>query len=92
MTKFRRMHEIKIIAGIVNAEMVSAAKNYNIPALRKADLNIPTEENANAVLKMEVELRNKNEPPKKRGKMKPNVMDTKIVNAKNVDIPMEKAS
>lgn len=60
--------------------------------MRKNDLNIPPDENANAILKMEVELRNKNEPPKKRGgKLKPNVMDTKIVNAKNVDIPMEKA-
>lgn len=39
---------------------------------------------------MEVELRNKNEPIKKRGKIKPNVMDTKIDNAKNVHIPMEK--
>lgn len=57
--------------------------------MRKNDLNIPPDEN-NAILKVEVELRNKNEPPKKRGKIKP-VMDTKIVNAKNVDIPMEKA-
>lgn len=42
---------------------------------------------------MEVELRNKNEPLKKRGgKIKPNLMDTKIVNAKNIDVPMERVS
>jgi hypothetical protein len=78
---------IHLFIEISNAEIVSAAKNYNIPALQKNDLNIPS----NTFLKTEVELRNKNEPPKKRGKIKPNVMDTKIVNAKNVDVPMEKA-
>lgn len=72
---------------MVNAEIVSAAKNYNIPALRKNDLNIPDDISSTAIIKTEVELRNKNQPAKKRAK---NKADLNVVNIKNVDVPMEK--
>lgn len=73
---------------------MSAAKNYNIPALRKNDLNIltPADEHPSAIIKTEVELRNKNQPAKKRGKNKGNFADLNVISGgvKNVDLPMEK--
>lgn len=55
--------------GVSNANVISAAKNYNLPAVRKNDLNIPPHDE-NAILKLEVELRDKNVPAKKYGKNK----------------------
>lgn len=81
--------------GILNADIISAAKNYNIPALRKNDLNNipPPDDNPNAILKMEVELRDKNQA-KKRGRNKGKQfgvgMDLNVGNFRNVDVPMEK--
>lgn len=66
---------------------MAAAKNYNIPALRKNDLNIPADISSTAIIKTEVELRNKNLPAKKRGK---NKADLNVANVKDVDVPMEK--
>lgn len=83
-------------AGISNADIISAAKNYNFPAVRKNDLNITSpDDNPNAILKMEVELRDKNQPAKKRGKNKGkqfNAMDMNVVSGSSVDLPMEKVT
>ncbi|KAG5682688.1 hypothetical protein PVAND_012023 [Polypedilum vanderplanki] len=84
-------YEKVLKAEIYNADIVSAAKNYNIPAMHKNDLNVP-DENPNAILRMEVELRDKNQPAKKRGKNKGKqfAMDLNVQSYNNVDIPMEK--
>jgi hypothetical protein len=81
--------------GILNADIVSAAKNYNIPAMRKNDLNVAApsrNDSPNAILRMEVELRDKNQPAKKRGKNKGKqfAMDLNVGSSSNVDLPMEK--
>jgi ABC-type molybdate transport system ATPase subunit len=72
--------------GILNANVIAAAKNYNLPAaVRKNDLNIsqqPAEENA--ILRMEVELRDKHLPAKKQVKNK--ARDQNV----SVDVSMEK--
>jgi hypothetical protein len=66
--------------------------------VRKNDLNIqqPPNGNTNAILRAEVELRDKNLPAKKRGKNKGKqfgtTMDLNVGGniANNVDVPMEK--
>lgn len=74
-------------SGILNANVIAAAKNYNLPAVRKNDLNIPPPANdENAILRMEVELRDKHQPAKKQGKNKVRL----DLNVPNVDVPMEK--
>lgn len=75
--------------------IVSAAKNYNMPAMRKNDLNAASsDDNPNAILRMEVELRDKNQPAKKRGRNKGKIggatMDLNVGSNINVDVPMEK--
>lgn len=76
--------------------MIAAAKNYNLPALRKNDLNIPPLADGNAILRMEVELRDKHQPQKKQGKAKAKqfeAMDLNVGNAVNrVDVSMEKVT
>lgn len=83
--------------GIANANVIAAAKNYNFPAaaVRKNDLNIPPPAvDGNAILRMEVELRDKHQAPKKQGKNKAKqfkAMDLNVENANvNVDVSMEK--
>lgn len=80
----------------VNADIISAAKNYNLPTMQKNDLNMPptviNDNNPNAILRMEVELRDKNQPLKKRIKNKAKQFKAKDVNIDNVhvvDVPME---
>ena len=78
--------------GIYSADIVSAAKNYNIPAARRNDLNAASpDDNPNAILKMEVELRDKNQPAKKRAKNKTKAIDVNV-DGNNVDLPMEKVT
>lgn len=72
--------------GLLNANVIAAAKNYNFPAVRKNDLNIPPPADGNAILRMEIELRDKNVPAKKKGKAK-GAMD---LNVHSVDVSMEK--
>jgi hypothetical protein len=50
------------------------------------------DDNPNAILRMEVELRDKNQPAKKRGKHKGKqfAMDLNVGSKSGVDIPMEK--
>ena len=80
-------------AGIYNADIVSAAKNYNIPAARRNDLNAASpDDNPNAILKMEVELRDKNQPAKRRAKNKTKAIDMNVGIDSNVDLPMEKVT
>ena len=65
----------------------------NVPAVRKNDLNAP--DNTNAILRLEVELRDKNQPLKKNAKNKAKQVLNKNLNfdnIPNVDIPMEKVS
>ncbi|CAG9803583.1 unnamed protein product [Chironomus riparius] len=85
-------YEKTLKAGIYNADIVSAAKNYNIPAARRNDLNAAAspDDNPNAILKMEVELRDKNQPAKRRAKNKTKASDMNVVSGSNVDLPMEK--
>ncbi|KAL7031705.1 hypothetical protein ACKWTF_007105 [Chironomus riparius] len=85
-------YEKTLKAGIYNADIVSAAKNYNIPAARRNDLNAAAspDDNPNAILKMEVELRDKNQPAKRRAKNKTKAIDMNVVSGSNVDLPMEK--
>jgi hypothetical protein len=72
----------------VNANVISAAKNYNLPAVQKNDLNIPSpSSDENAILRMEIELRDKHIPAKKQAKNKAKQMD---LNVHNVDVAMEK--
>lgn len=73
--------------GVLNANVISAAKNYNLPAVRKNDLNIPPDENA--ILKLEVELRDKNVPAKKYGKNKA-AMNVNVAGANLREVCMEK--
>lgn len=85
---------ISRVIGITNADMITAAKNYNFPAARKNDLNVTSPaDNPNAILKMEVELRDKNQAAKKRVKNKAKqftAMDMNVGAASGVDLPMEK--
>lgn len=76
------------LLGILNANVISAAKNYNLPTVQKNDLNIPPSENENAILRMEVELRDKHQPAKKQGRNKAKG----DLNVANIDIAMEKVS
>lgn len=81
--------------GIVNSNVIAAAKNYNLPgaAVRKNDLNnIPPPLDGNAILRMEVELRDKHQVPKKQGKAKAKqAIDLNVGNSVNsVDVSMEK--
>jgi len=78
-------------AVIYNADIVSAAKNYNIPAARRNDLNA-ADDNPNAILKMEVELRDKNQPAKRRAKNKTKAIDMNVGSGSNFDLPMEKVT
>lgn len=78
-----------------NSELLSAPNMSipirNAPAVRKNDLNAP--DNANAILRLEVELRDKNQPLKKNAKNKAKQVLNKNLNfdnIPNVDIPMEK--
>lgn len=66
---------------------------HNVPAVRKNDLNAP--DNTNAILRLEVELRDKNQPLKKTAKNKAKHVLNKNLNfdnIPNVDVPMEKVS
>lgn len=74
--------------GVSNANVISAAKNYNLPAVRKNDLNIPPHDE-NAILKLEVELRDKNVPAKKYGKNKA-AMNVNVAGADLREVCMEK--
>ncbi|CAO1377115.1 unnamed protein product [Diamesa tonsa] len=78
-----------------NSEFLSAPNIpipiRNVPAVRKNDLNAP--DNTNAILRLEVELRDKNQPLKKNAKNKAKHVLNKnlnVDNIPNVDIPMEK--
>lgn len=73
----------------MNANVISAAKNYNLPAVRKNDLNIPPHDE-NAILKLEVELRDKNVPTKKYGKNKAAAMNVNVAGADLRDVCLEK--
>jgi hypothetical protein len=73
--------------GLSSANIIAAAKNYNLPPAQKNDLNISSAEE-NAIVRMEVELRDKHQPAKKQGKNKAKV----DLNVPNVDICMEKVS
>ena len=75
-----------ILLGLLNANVISAAKNYNFPPAQKNDLNTPPSANENAILRLEVELRDKHLPAKKQGKNKAKV----DLNVPIVDIAMEK--
>lgn len=75
-------------SGVLNANVISAAKNYNLPAVRKNDLNIPPHDE-NAILKLEVELRDKNVPAKKYGKNKA-AMNLNVAGADLREVCMEK--
>jgi hypothetical protein len=72
--------------GLLSANIISAAKNYNLPAIHKNNLNGPPPADENAILRLEVELRDKHVPAKKQGKNKVDL------NVPNVDICMEKVS
>lgn len=79
-------------SGILNTNVIAAAKNYNLPAVRKNDLNIPPPDE-NAILRTEIELRDKNQAGKKYGKNKAQqfaAMDLNVGNAHSVDVSMEK--
>lgn len=80
-----------------NSELLSAPNipipTCNAPAVRKNDLNAP--DNPNAILRLEVELRDKNQPLKKNAKNKAKQVLNKNMNfdnIPNVHIPMEKVS
>ena len=79
--------------GTVNANVITAAKNYNFPAVRKNDLNIPPVD-GNAILRMEVELRDKHQQQKKQGKAKAKQFEAMTLNVgdavNSVDVSMEK--
>lgn len=91
-----KLNEGSHLLGTINANVITAAKNYNLPAVRKNDLNIPQSSDGNAILRMEVELRDKHQPPKKQGKGKAKqfgAMDLNVGNAVNsVDVSMEKVN
>lgn len=72
--------------GLVSANIISAAKNYNLPPVHKNDLNVSPPTDENAILKLEVELRDKHVPAKKQWKNKAKV----DLNVPNVYICMEK--
>lgn len=84
--------------GSLHANVIAAAKSYNLPAVRKNDLNAvpppapPADENA--ILRLEVELRDKHQKPKKPGKFKAKqfgAMDLNVGNAEGgFDVSMEK--
>jgi hypothetical protein len=81
--------------GALNANVIAAAKNYNLPAVRKNDLNAgpAAPENENAILRMEVELRDKHQKPRKAGKQKAKqfaAMDLNVGTGHGVDVSMEK--
>lgn len=79
------------LVGALNANVIAAAKNYNFPAVQKNDLNAPVDENA--ILRMEVELRDKHQPAKKQGKNKAKqfgAMDLNVGSVQSVDVSMEK--
>lgn len=82
------------ITGLLNANVIAAAKNYNLPAVPKPDLSIrPPVADENAILRMEIELRDKHQPAKKRNKVKQfAAMDLNVGNSPNVvlDVCMEK--
>lgn len=80
-------------SGILNANVIAAAKNYNLPAVRKNDLNIPPPTDQNAILRMEIELRDKHQPVKKHGRNKAKQFEATDLSAQNVpsvDVSMEK--
>lgn len=76
----------KHLLGILNTNVIAAAKNYNLPVVQKNDLNVPSPTDENAILRMEVELRDKHQPAKKQGRNKARL----DLNVPNVDVPMEK--
>lgn len=90
------LHKAVNSLGAVNANVIAAAKNYNLPAVRKNDLNIPPPADGNAILRMEVELRDKRQPPKKQGKAKAKQYEAMPLNVgeavNSVDVSMEKVT
>lgn len=61
--------------------------------MRKNNLNIPPATDENAILRMEIELRDKHQPAKKQGKNKAKqfaAMDLNVGNVQSVDVSMEK--
>lgn len=89
----RKLSTTFVRTGILNANVIAAAKNYNLPAVRKNDLNIPPPADENAILRMEIELRDKNQPTKKHGRNKAKhfeATDLSAPNVQSVDVSMEK--
>lgn len=56
----------------------------------KHDLNIPPHSDENAILRMEVELRDKRQPPRKQGKKQAKPTELMGGNVKIVEVCLEK--
>ncbi len=75
-------------------KLIPAGHNEFLPQKPPPKLNIAPDPNVNAIMRLEVELRDKNQPAKKKNKPKAipitgNVNLENIQKAEKVDVPME---